>query len=149
MRTIKKTAIVGGTVAALMGGGVAFAAWTTTGIGTGSAVAGSAQSLVVTTTQATGLVPNGTVNVPFTVRNPNSYQVTLNTVSLGDVTVDSGHGGCLVSSVTGATLPDTDVIPGGATSPSRNFVVAMSNAANDACQGATFTFTLTASGASS
>jgi hypothetical protein len=41
------------------------------------------------------------------------------------------------------------VITAGGTSASRNFSIAMSNAAEDACQGATFTLTLKALGASS
>ena len=51
--------------------------------------------------------------------------------------------------MSGADFTDTDVIAAGATSASRNFSVTMSNSAEDACQGAVFTLTLKALGASS
>lgn len=134
-------------IVALLAGAVAFAAWTSTGTGSGTAAAGSAKALTINVTAATGLFPTGSVNVPFTVTNPNSYAVTLSKVSLKTVTVDKV--GCTASVVSGADLPDTDVIPAGGTTASRNFSVTMSNAAEDACQGAVFTLTLQATGASS
>jgi hypothetical protein len=52
--------------------------------------------------------------------------------------------------VTGADLTTSVVAPAdGGVSPSQDFTVSMSNAATDACQGATFTLTLRASGLSS
>ena len=141
---------VGGIVVgilALLAGTVAFAAWTSSGTGTGTATARSAQALTVNVTPATGLFPTGSVNVPFTVTNPNPYAVTLSKVALTGVTVNKP--GCTASVVSGADLPDTDVIPAGGSTASRNFSVTMSNAAEDACQGAVFTLTLQASGLSS
>ena len=85
------------------------------------------------------------VNVPFTVTNPNPYAVTLSKIALTGVTVNKA--GCTASVVSGADLPDTDVIAAGGTTASRNFSVTMSNAAEDACQGAVFTLTLQANGA--
>jgi hypothetical protein len=132
---------------ALMAGTVAFAAWTSNGTGTGTATAISAQSLTVNVTNISGLYPTGTFNVPFTVSNPNPYAVTLTKVQLQSVTTTAV--GCTASVVSGADLVDTDVIPAGGTTASRNFSVSMSNAAEDACQGAVFTLTLKALGASS
>ena len=131
----------------LLAGAVAFAAWTSNGTGTGTATARSAQALTITVTPATGLFPTGTVNVPFTVTNPNPYNVTLSKITLKTITVDKP--GCTATVVSGADLPNTDVIPAGTTTASRNFPVTMSNAAEDACQGAVFTLTLQATGASS
>ncbi|MGH3496938.1 MAG: hypothetical protein ACRDP1_05680 [Nocardioidaceae bacterium] len=150
-RTTRRIAFVGVTSAALLGAGVALAAWTTSGDGTGTATAVTSKPLTVAVSNVSGLYPTGSVTVPFTVTNPNGYNVTLAMVSLKSVTVDAAHStaGCLPSVVTGADLPDTDVIASGATSASRNFSVTMSNAATDGCQGATFTVTLTATGASS
>jgi hypothetical protein len=73
--------------------------------------------------------------------------VTLSKVQLQSVSVDKA--GCTPGVVTGADLVDTDAIPAGATSASRNFSISMSNAAEDACQGAVFALTLKALGASS
>src|SRR4051812_23390938 len=154
MQKTKRTAVIVGTTAALIGGGIAFAAWTTTGTGSGTATAGTDQALTVTVSPVTGLYPTGTFNVPFTVTNPNSYDVRLSTITFGTVTVDSGHSGCTASVVNsntgnGLVLNDTDLVTknGGVTS-SVNFPIAMSNAAENACKGATFTVTLTAAGAS-
>lgn len=132
---------------ALMAGTVAFAAWTSNGTGTGTATAGTAKNLTIGVTNISGLYPTGTFNVPFTVTNPNSYAVTLTKVQLQSVSVNNV--GCTATVVSGADLPDTDVIAAGATSASRNFSISMSNAAEDACQGAVFTLTLKALGASS
>jgi hypothetical protein len=132
---------------ALMAGTVAFAAWTSNGIGTGTATAGTAKNLTIAVTNVSGLYPTGTFNVPFTVTNPNSYAVQLSKVQLQSVTVNNV--GCTASVVSGADFTDTDVIAAGATSASRNFSVTMSNSAEDACQGAVFTLTLKALGASS
>lgn len=134
-------------ISVLLAGTVAFAAWTSNGSGSGTATARSAQSLTVTVSPASGLFPTGTVNVPFTVTNPNPYKVTLSKIELTNVTVDKA--GCTPSVVSGADLPDTDVINAGATTVSRNFPVTMSNTAEDACQGAIFTLTLKANGLSS
>lgn len=146
-RTSRRAGGVVIAIVALLAGAVAFAAWTSTGTGSGTAAAGTAKALTINVTPATGLFPTGSVNVPFTVTNPNSYAVTLSKLSLKTVTVDKV--GCTASVVSGADLPDTDVIPAGGTTSSRNFSVTMSNAAEDACQGAVFTLTLQATGASS
>jgi hypothetical protein len=132
---------------ALMAGTVAFAAWTSNGTGTGTATATTSKNLTVNVTNISGLYPTGTFNVPFTVTNPNPYAVTLSKVQLQSVSTTAV--GCTATVVSGADLVDTDVIPAGGTSASRNFSVSMSNAAEDACQGAIFTLTLKALGASS
>jgi hypothetical protein len=154
MNRTKRTALVAGTTAALIGGGIAFAAWTTTGTGNGTATAGTDSPLTVTVSAVTGLYPTGTFNVPFTVKNPNPYNVTLQTVSLSGVTVDSAHASCLANTpdvITGSDLTDTDVVAknNGAATTSKNFVVSMSNGADDTCKGAIFTLSLTAAGQSS
>ena len=75
MRKSTKSAVVAGTVLALTGGGVAFAYWTTSGTGTGSASSGTSTTWAVTTDAATGglLTPGGpTDTVAFHVKNNNS-----------------------------------------------------------------------------
>ncbi len=147
--TTRRTAIIGTAVLALMGAGVAFAAWTSTGTGSGTAAAGNAVPLTVTVSTATGLTPTNSKPVGFTVTNNNPYSVTLANAHPSGFTVDAGHSTCNVASISGADVTLSDVLAPGATSASHNVSIAMSNAATDACQGATFTFNLTVTGASS
>ncbi len=146
----RRSSAVAATTVGLLGLGVAFAAWTSTGEGTGTAEAAQAKPLAVHVTNVTGLYPTGSVDVPFTVSNPNPYNVTLSSVTLKSVAVDAAHSDCATSVVTGADLPVNLVATkNGGTTASQSFTVSMSNAATDACQGATFTLTLKASGLSS
>jgi len=146
----KRSIAITASVVAIAGAGVAFAAWTSSGTGTGTATAGSATPLTITQTgTATGLYPTGTVSVPFTVKNNNPYSVTLASAKASGFAVDAAHSGCAVTALSAADVPLSDVLTAGSTSSAKNMVVAMSNAAVDACQGATFTFTITVAGASS
>jgi hypothetical protein len=149
MHFLKRLLAVALGVVALIGVGVAYAAWTSTGTGTGTASAGTAASLTVTVGTGTNLYPTGSVNVGFTVKNNNPYQVTLSNAHPQNVSVDAAHSACNVASVTAADVAVSDVIAAGATSPSHNVTLSMSNAAVDACQGATFAFDLVVTGASS
>ena len=149
LRNIKRSAVVGGTIAAVFGVGIGFAAWTNYGEGSGAVTAGTATPLTVTVTNVTGLFPTKSVNVPFTVTNTNPYGVTLSKAELKSVTVDAGHATCDPAVVTGTDVTLSDVVATTATSSSHNFPVTMSNAATDACQGAVFTVTLGVTGLSS
>ncbi len=92
------------------------------------------------------------------VRNPNPYKVHVSSISLGAVTVDAGHSSCNTGSVSVTSPQDNggsgwDVAAkSGSVNGSLNVdlanAISMSNAANDSCQGATFTVALTATGAS-
>ncbi len=137
MRTPKRVLIVGGTAVALTGVSVAFAAWTSTGTGSGTAAATTAKNLTVTAGTLTGLYPTGTVTMPVTVTNNNAYKVQLDTIDFVDAT--STIPGCTASTVTsaGGTYQNVVIAPGA--SVSKDLTVSMSNAAEDACQGATFT----------
>jgi hypothetical protein len=148
-KNIKRSAVVGGTVAAVFGVGIGFAAWTNYGEGSGSVTAASAQPLTVTVSNVSGLFPTGSVDVPFTVTNTNDYDVTLSKAELKTVTVDAAHSACTTSVVTGSDVTLSDVVASGATSASQNFTLSMSNGATDACQGAVFTVTLGVTGLSS
>ena len=147
--TTRRTAAVATVVVALAGVGVAFAAWTSTGTGSGSATGGTATPLTVTVGTANNLYPTGTVQVGFTVTNTNPYAVTLSGATPGNFSVDAGHSTCNVASISGGAVTLSDVIAAAGTSSSHNVPISMSNAATDACQGATFSFDLTVSGASS
>lgn len=144
----KRSAAIAVVVTAIAGAGVAFAAWTSNGTGTGTATAGTSTPLTITqSASATGLFPTGSVNVPFTISNSNPYAVTLTGATATNVTSDIADCNA-AASVTGGALTLTDRIPAGGT-VSKTMVVSMSNAANDDCQGATFTFDINVSGASS
>jgi hypothetical protein len=145
----RRSAVVGGTAAALFGIGVAVAAWTNYGEGSGTVTAAQAQPLTVTVTNVGGLFPTGSVDVPFTVTNTNDYDVTLSKAELKTVTVDAAHSACDTSVVTGSDVALSDVVATGGTSSSQDFTLDMSNAATDACQGAVFTVTLGVTGLSS
>ena len=139
--------------------GVAIAAWTTGGSGSGQASAGTAVSMTISAgTPSTNLYPTASADVAAVVSNPNPYKVHVSSVALGAVTVDGGHSACNMASVS-TTSPQTNSGAGwdvpakaGAVNGSVNLdlanAISMSNAANDSCQGATFTVALTATGAS-
>ena len=148
MRKSQKTAVVGGAVAALFVGGVAFAAWTSTGTGTGTATAGQAVNLVVEGNSIAGLYPTGEFPATVKVTNSNPYDVTLSGLDFTGATSDKP--GCNASSVTVADLTGlSDVVAKNGGEVTKDVVVSMSNGANDDCQGAVFTLSYTANGASS
>ena len=130
---------LGATSLALMSGGTAFAYWTTAGAGTGSAAATTSQPLVLASPVAvSGLYPTGTVTGgSVRVTNPNPFKVQLSGATFtGPVT--STKPGCTASTVTlSVSAPATVVAAGG--SVDLTVTAAMSNAAEDACQGAVFT----------
>lgn len=151
MRNIKRSAVIGGTTLALVGGGIAFAAWTSTGNGSGTATAISDAGLTVSADDVSGLYPTGSVAVTATVKNNNPYKVALDSIVVGDITSDVA--GCDATSV---SAPDNEA-PGKTLSAAGEpgdsasfpFAVSMSNDAPDECQGAVFTVRFTATGQSS
>ena len=145
----RRSTIAGVATLALVGTGIAFAAWTSTGTGSGTADATNAVNLTVNVGNATGLYPTGSKTATFTVTNPNPYAVKLTGADAAtNFGVDAGHSGCNVSSLSSAAQSLTDVIAAGATSSSHTVTISMDNIANDFCQGANFTFDLTVHGAS-
>lgn len=146
MRNLKRSSIVVGGTLALVGGGIAFAAWTTTGTGTGSATAVDGDTLTVSVGAVGGLYPTGSVEVPFSVTNDNPYAVTLDQATPTNIATSAA--GCNADAVTGAVVALTDTLAAGAESPQHVVVLSMSNGAADACKGATFTFDLDVTGQS-
>jgi hypothetical protein len=139
--------------------GVAIAAWTTGGSGSGQASAGTAASMTISAgTPSTNLYPTASADVAAVVSNPNPYKVHVSSIALGAITVDGGHSSCNTGSVSTTSPQDNsgsgwDVpAKSGGVNGSLNVdlanAISMSNAANDSCQGATFTVALTATGAS-
>jgi len=150
-RITKRTAIIGSAIAlAAVGGGIAFAAWTSAGNGNGSASASTAVDVTISAgTPSTALYPNiPAVNVLVNVANPNPYAVNL-TALTGTVTVDAAHNTCNLASVhfvpTAAAINvagGTVAVPGVANDQTAG-TITMDNTANNNCQGATFTVALT------
>jgi hypothetical protein len=135
-----------------------YAAWTSSGNGTGFAKASTAQALTsVTATGVTaGLYPGATAALTLNLSNPNPYPVTITDVTgNGTITADSSHSTCGqdATHLTGVTYTDQHnlsiAVPANGTAqvtvPSS---VHMSNASDNSCQGATFSIPVSLNGAS-
>ncbi len=127
----------------VLAAGIAFAAWTATGTGSGYAKATTAQPLttvdVSAVTPAT-LYPGATGDVLLRISNPNPYDVVVTDVT-GNGAITASDPGCNVASVsfTDQTGLSLTVTAGNSATFTLAGAVQMSGAANDNCQGATFT----------
>lgn len=152
MRNSKRISVLAGGTAALIGVGVAFAAWTSTGTDTGQVSSISDSGLTVAAADdVVGLFPTGSQTISVTVENINPYKVALTSIDVGDIVASNPS--CNVAAVSApdntapaTTLGEKDSATDSATF---QFVVSMSNDANDDCQGNTFTVPFTANGQSS
>ena len=146
-------------VALLAGSAIAYAAWSVSGSGHGTATAASASNLsFATAAPSSALFPNGSSDVATTVTNPNPFPVHIDTISAdtgqgtSGFAVDGGHSGCNLASLSFSTQNNGgagwDVPANGSLDIDLTGALAMSSAALDACQGASFTVYLTASAAS-
>jgi hypothetical protein len=135
------------TLVALSAAGMVFAAWLTSGSGSGYAKAGTAQDLTTVgasaSTSAT-LYPGATGDAVVRISNPNPFPVRVTSVSLNgtaaDIAPDTGHPSC---SPTGVSFTDQtglsiDVPAESAATATLTGSVSMSNASANGCQGATF-----------
>lgn len=146
------TILVSAVAIAVLAGTAAYAVWSTSGTGSGTAGATSSQGLTVSSAASvSGLYPTAT-NVSggsITVSNPNPFKVAITTpLTFGVTSVSGNSSTCTASTVSfTAGTPSPTVIPaksgstnGTATIP---YTASMTNAAEDGCQGATFTASLT------
>jgi hypothetical protein len=135
---------------------LAYAAWTSSGVGHGRA--GAATPVVLTVNAATGtadLYPGTTSGkASFTITNTNPYPVTFTTMTLGSAitnTVPADATACPPTNVSaiGATGLSLSVTAN-ATSPMLSIpnVISMASTAPDGCQGKTFEIPFTLTGAS-
>ncbi len=143
-------------VGALLTAGVAYAAWTATGSGSGAAKAGAATDVVVTPGTPTAfLYPSGTSDVAVTVTNNNPFPVTVTALNLDASFGTSGYTAsdplCNTSSLTYTNQSANQVIAGNGGSFSFELAdaIAMDNSANDNCQNDAFQIGITAVAASS
>lgn len=154
MKSRRRIVGVGLTVVALVAAGLVYAAWTTSGNGSGYAKAKSAQALasldVSASTSAT-LYPGATGDVQLKISNPNPYPVRVTSVTgSGQIAADAAHPGCVT---TGVTFTDQanqtiDIPANGTTDKTLNGAAQMSNASDNGCQGATFAIPVSLGGAS-
>ncbi len=131
----------------LLIGGVAFAYWSTTGSGTGSAATGTSSTVTVTqTTVVTNLAPGSpAVTISGTITNASTQNAYVNTVtvSIASVKVVGTPTGTCDSTdytLTGATMTvGKDVVAGTSTQTFTGATIAFNNKATnqDACKGAT------------
>ncbi|MEA2974353.1 MAG: hypothetical protein QOG82_2811 [Actinomycetota bacterium] len=138
-------------------GGIAFAAWTSSGVGSGRAASGTAVQLTVNAATGTADLFPGTTqgDVYFTITNTNPYPVTFTSMTLGSAitnTVPGDATACPPTNVTATGATGLSLVaPASSTSAMLSIpnVVSMSSAAPDGCQTKTVEIPLTLSGASS
>jgi hypothetical protein len=138
----KRTAVIAGVAVLAIGGGVAYAAWSSTGAGTGSAGSTtSVNSTISPVNGAGGLYPGATVSFQVTINNPNGYPVTVASISAGasQLTAD----GCAASTVTSPAVSNQGTIAAGQ-SGTYTLQATMNADAADNCKSQTFTLPLTA-----
>jgi hypothetical protein len=159
----RKKVAAGAAVAALgVGGMIAYAAWTSSGSGSGTVSARSASALVVADGSAVNtLYPTGKADLKVTLTNNNAYNVNVTSIVLGAlasgsptaaaISVDGGHSSCNVAEVTYTAPTITGLVVGAnsTTTVTLTQALSMSNNANDNCQGATFTVPVIANALSS
>lgn len=142
--------------AVLVNAGAAYAYWKLNGAGTGVAVAGTAIELKLQgrSDDSRPLYPGGSTNLTVAVTNQNDFPIKILTVAGdGAVTADPAHrdSGCRSTGVvfTADVLPVSWEVP-------RNTIgvftvpdgLRMTNSSDSACQGATFTIPVRATGVS-
>ncbi len=139
----KRTAVIAAVAVLAVGGGVAYAAWSSTGTGTGTVTANGSVNSSITGNGGTGLYPGATdVTFTVTINNPNPYPVKVTKIDAGSSEVD---GSCAVGTVTSAEV----LSPAGVIAPTTGtltYALKASMIANpdNSCQGKVFTLPLTA-----
>lgn len=141
----RRALAVGGAVALLIGGGAAYAYWSSTGVGEGEVDTGNAPAFVVTSTPGTGgpLSPGGPVEtVDFNVQNPSSGVLNVANVTAAVANADGSawtDGNCSAADFTVGTPSITygQIAPGA--DIDGTVTVQMINRAQnqDDCQGLT------------
>lgn len=148
MRKIsKRSAVVLGAVGVIAVAGVAYAAWTSSGTGSGSVTATTSIDSTITAANSTSLLyPGGGTDFTVTIDNKNDYPVVVTSISAGS----SGlvNGSCAAGTVTSAavTAPTGTIAPHG--TGTYTLHATMAKDAADACKSQTFTLPLTATLAS-
>jgi len=149
--TLRRVLVVTTVVGATLGGGIAVAAWTSSGSGAANAKAGTAAAPTTGTVNASAftsglLYPGGPAgDAKVLVNNPNPYPVKVTTiVANGTPTGSGGTGTCTTTGVTWSSQsPNASVPAGGNATLTLAGAVSMSTASEDGCQGALFAIPVT------
>lgn len=123
----------------VLGGGVALAQWSATGVGRGGVLAGTPVDVTVTGGEAPAdLYPGATGDLAAELDNPNAYAIRFTSVAGGSVTPSSPS--CPSNAVALVPGPVDLVVPAGADDHPAvlDDVVAMDRSAPDGCQAVTF-----------
>lgn len=152
----RRAAAIGVASGVLFSGGVAYAFWSVTGSGNGTAAAGSASPLTITAGSAPGslLVPGGQADVKLVITNKNKANVSISALTLSntgiagytDNTFGTAKTGCTATGVSwtsGAgshTLSSPIVVGanGGTYTLTLTNGAQMSTSSDDGCQNAVF-----------
>lgn len=152
-RRKRRMGIFFGVLATLMGGTIAFAAWTSQGTGSsGQVTAGTTKSLVITQgASASGLTPGSSTNSTYTITNPNTYPVTVTSIAVNSIAVTGGTGTPLACTsanslvtATAGTGTVSIIIPSLGTSAAQTITLTMGADSANGCQGAVFVPNITA-----
>ena len=131
--------------------GSAYAFFTSSGTGTGTASVGSSSAVTLHATVTGSLYPGSSSPVTFTVDNPSSGKQRVGTISLQSITPDASHSEC--STVITGGNPDFTMAEivvnkvfgpgtGQAVTPNGSLTMNDTGVNQDACQGATLTLSL-------
>lgn len=136
--------VVAALATGVIAAGIAIGAWSVSGSGSGYAKAASGSALTLSDASASttaDLYPGATGSVKLRVTNPNAFPVRITTVTgTGAVTSDKG---AACDAATGVTFSNQsslalDLAAGATTTFTLSGAVSMSNASDNACQGAVF-----------
>jgi hypothetical protein len=147
-------------IIALPAGGSAFAQWSGSGLGVGSATTGTTLAVTLSPgTPTATLFPGGQANIVLSISNPNFSEVHIGSLAIDTLqgtlgfAVDGAHSGCAVSTLsfttqtnggTGWTVPAKSGGVDGTLPITLTTALAMGVGAANACQGATSTVYLAA-----
>jgi hypothetical protein len=148
IRSKKGVALLAVLAVAVMATVGAYAYWTTTGEGTGSAANASSNGTVTlhASWAADALYPGGAQDVSFTADNAGDTNLYVGTIHLDSVSVDDDHATCDVSDFSMADVDSSSEVLAGADhqaiAGTGSLVFANSDVSQDACKGATITLHL-------
>jgi hypothetical protein len=151
---LSKHRVITAAIAVLVVGvvGLVYAAWVTSGTGSGYAKSTSAQNLTTSAAVPSAtLYPGANGDVVVTINNPNPYPVQVTSITgNGAVTGTGGTGTCTTTGVTFTNQSGLTIAVAGSSSTTSTLTGAahMTNASDDGCQSATFTVPVALTGAS-
>lgn len=151
-RWLRMPLLLGAVVALVVGigAGAAYGYFTSSGNGSGTAITGTAQSVTVdaaTGTPSSDLIPGASADLTLTLSNPNSFAVTLTSISEIGSTVTVVGGSRCTSANSGVSVPTQSSlsinVPAGTTIIHIPSGAAMSTSSASGCQGASFQIPVT------